>query len=230
MKLSAVLLARVVGLVEVADLNPRGKVRYPALTDMLIKHFDFKKFPQKPEEFDETKGIEFVEGLSPSGLGIDKLTVWHNGIGLDVRSSTTDAKKIIEESLSWLKQEAGLSYAPGMIKRWAYLSQLTVYSDANFERLNTAVSALSKRLTLLVSELQGSEFDYRPAGINLSFDRTAKPLPVADFTFQRRIDAPFSDNKYYSQAPLPTDAHISLLENFEADVLKTIVGNSNTQK
>ena len=69
MRLSAVLLARVIGFLEMNDLNPRGKVRLPAVASMLVDRFGFAKYPQKPEEFDETKGVEFVEG-SPMVLGL----------------------------------------------------------------------------------------------------------------------------------------------------------------
>jgi len=33
---------------------------------------------------------------------------------------------------------------------------------------------------------------------------------------ERKISAPFSANHYYSQAPLPTAAHMELLNEFEA--------------
>ena len=43
----------------------------------------------------------------------------------------------------------------------------------------------------------------------------AGPSP---FTIERRADTLFSESKYFSSAPLPTDEHISMLEAFEADV------------
>src|SRR5258708_7014237 len=142
MRLSAVLLARVIGFVEMNDLNPRGKVRLPVVASMIVDRFGFAKYPQKPEEFDEMKGVEFVEGSFES-VGIDKLTIWFNGVGIDVRSSTDDAKAILTNSLEWLRKEAGLAYSPDMIKRWASLSRVTFNSDVNFDLINPAVAKLA---------------------------------------------------------------------------------------
>src|SRR5438309_1740683 len=107
MRLSAVLLARVIGFVEMNDLNPRGKVRLPIVASMLVERFGFVKYPQKPEEFDETKGVQFIEG-NFDGIGIDKLTIWFNGVGIDVRSSTDEARAVLEKSFEWLKKDVGL--------------------------------------------------------------------------------------------------------------------------
>jgi hypothetical protein len=41
------------------------------------------------------------------------------------------------------------------------------------------------------------------------------PSMDALFTFERRSGAPFSENKYFSYAALPTDAHMGVLEKIE---------------
>lgn len=62
MQLSAVLLARVVALFEIYDLNPRGTLFYPDLVAGLVDRFRFQKFPQKFEDLNEQSGINFFEG------------------------------------------------------------------------------------------------------------------------------------------------------------------------
>jgi hypothetical protein len=37
----------------------------------------------------------------------------------------------------------------------------------------------------------------------------------ADFVLERRVNAPFEQNRFFSAAPLPTKMHIELLQNFE---------------
>jgi hypothetical protein len=218
MRLSAVLLARVIGFVEMNDLNPRGKVRLPIVAELIKDRFGFAKFPQKVEEFDEQKGVEFIEG-SFEDIGVDKLTIWFNGVGIDVRSSTEDARKILEKSLEWLKKDAGLTYSPEMIKRWAYVSQITFTSEVNFDLVNPAVTKLGKNLSAAVSRIQGGEFEFHSNWLGWNFDRTGRQFPISDFSIQRRADTPYSENKYFSNAPLPTEEHIKLVEQFEADLL-----------
>jgi hypothetical protein len=47
---------------------------------------------------------------------------------------------------------------------------------------------------------------------------TARKYQIAPFSIARRAEARFSEDKYYSEAPLPTDMHISLLEEFEESI------------
>jgi hypothetical protein len=219
MQLSAVLMARVIAFLEMNDVNPRGKVRLPVVAEMIRERFGFAKYPQKPEEFDEMKGVEFLEG-SIGDIGIDKLTIWFNGVGIDVRSSTDDAKKVLMQSFEWLRDEVGLTYQPEMIKRWAYLSQLTFYSDVNLDAMHPAVANLANRVTETVSRLQNSRFEFQANWIGWGFDRTINQFSISDFSIQRRKDTPFAEKKYFSQAPIPTEEHYALLEQFEADLLR----------
>jgi hypothetical protein len=41
---------------------------------------------------------------------------------------------------------------------------------------------------------------------------------IASFLITHRAEARFSENKYFSEAPLPTDMHIAFLEEYEAGI------------
>jgi len=62
MELASIILARAMAWVEPTDLNPRGAVFYPDLTKALVARYNFQKFPQKLEDFDESKGVAFGLG------------------------------------------------------------------------------------------------------------------------------------------------------------------------
>jgi hypothetical protein len=47
----------------------------------------------------------------------------------------------------------------------------------------------------------------------------ARKNGIASLIIEHRVNTPFEENKYFSEAPLPTKLHIKFLEEFEADVL-----------
>ena len=91
MELTSILLARAMAWVEPIDLNPRGVVFYPELTKALVARYNFQKFPQKLEDFDETKGVTFGVGRLGDAV-IEQLVIYTYGIVLDTRISTQESK------------------------------------------------------------------------------------------------------------------------------------------
>lgn len=222
MQLSAVTHARYLGFVETYDLNPRGKVFFPQILTALVERCNFQKFPKEYNELDEQKGVDFLEGKWGE-VTVDKLTIYRDGILIDTRSSTTDSERIFNEVLVWAASEFGVVYRPEMIKRKAYVSGLTFYSQIPLlAALNPALAALSDRISKAVSEIFHVDFQYEPTVITTHYDVSLKQIPVAAFTIQRRLQIPFSENKYFSEAPLPTDLHWELLQDFEAALKKQI--------
>ena len=222
MELSAVTLARYIGFVETFDLNPSGKVFFPDILEALVKRCHFQKFPKEYSELDAQKGVDFFDGKWGE-ITVDKLTIYQNGILIDTRSSTADSERILHEALLWAASEFGITYRSAMIKRKAYVSNLTFYSEAPLlATINPTLSTLSDGVGRAVSEILGGDFKYEPVGISVHYDQFLKQIPVAPFTIQRRIQTPFSENKYFSEAPLPTDVHWTLLQEFEADLVATL--------
>jgi hypothetical protein len=219
MKLSAVLLARALGFIETFDLNPKGQVFYPDVVREIVRRYQFQKFPQEFKDFDEQKGIEFLSGKAGNEV-IEKLVIYNSGILIDTRSSTDTSETLIKEALAWAKDKFNLNYRPEMIRRFGYVSQITFYSEASLNTLNPALQKLADKVTEVVSMIHREKIQYQTSSVTIHHDPLARKNQVAGFTIHPRIDTPFSENKYFSEAPTPTGTHIALLEEFEADVLR----------
>ncbi len=219
MQRSAVLLARCLAFVETYDLSPEGRIFFPDLVRELVTRYEFQKFPREFSEFDETKGIEFLEGRRGNDV-VWRLTIYSNGILLDTRSNTNISREILEEALTWGKEKFGLRYDPNMIKHVAYVSQLTFYSNVTLDALHPALKRLSQRVTDAVSEIHKEKIDYQTTAFTIQHDLLKRKNPLAGFTISPRIETPLADHKYFSEAPIPTDLHWELLEEFEAALRK----------
>jgi hypothetical protein len=218
MKLSAVILARSIAFVDINDLSPRGRLFFPALVPLIAQRFGFQVVPTKHEDFDETKGIKFSDGFYGESY-IQHLTVWSDGIGIDVRSSTEEGEAILKDALNWLSIEVGLNWTEDLVKRWAYLSQVTFFSDHIFSKTDPALEALSKALSREVSSNLSNEFDFQTTALTLNFDRALRSSPVAPFSIQRRGGVRFDEKKFFSEAPLKTFTHLQILEEYEKNLI-----------
>ena len=223
MQLAAVILARTLGYIETFDLNPRGKVFFPEIVPQIVDRYKFQKFPQTLEQFDESKGIEFHEGKSGDTV-IQKFVIWNTLLVVETRSNTTDSKKILEEMLTWGAETFGLNYHPGMLKHFGYVSDLTFHSDVPVLGISPALTRLAQKTSMAVSEIWQEPISYEPINLTVGHDPLARKYGIAGFSITRRAEAKFSENKYFSEAPLPTDLHLSLLEEFE-DAIKQNSGS-----
>lgn len=221
MKLSAILLARAIAYVEVYDLSPRGKIFYPDIVPEIVKRYKFQKFPKAIEEFDETKGIEFLEGKSGDTL-VSKFTVFNTLLVLETRSNTDDSRRILEEMLEWGAEKFKLNYHPGMIKRFAYVSAATFHSDVPLLNFNRVLANLSEKTSKALSEIWQEPVQYEPVQQTIGHDPLTRKYGIAPFTITHRAEARFSENKYFSEAPLPTDLHLKFLEEYEREVATEI--------
>jgi hypothetical protein len=216
MQLSAVILARTLAFLDVNELNPRGSVFFPKIVAAIVERYGFQTFPNKPEEFDESKGVTFADGYF-DGQAIENLTLYNDGIKLDVRSSTTQGSDILKGILEWLASDYGVSYGPKTISRWNFVSNVAFDWDLDIDFIGTALSALAERVTKELKHDGRVTDGFHVESINIDLDRTFGEKQIAPFTIQRRKKIAFSEGKYFSAAPLPTDVHISVLEEFEAN-------------
>ena len=221
MNLSSVILARTLAYIETFDLSPKGKIYYPDLARALVERYGFQKFPQSIEQFDEQNGVEFVEGKW-KGTVIQKFTIFTNLLTLETRSSTDESRQILEDILEWGVRKFQLNYKPEMISHFAYVSALTFFSEVPLLNANQPILNLADRTSQLVSEIWKEPVQYHGLNVAIGHDPLSRKYGIAAFYITRRADTKFSDNKYFSEAPLPTNAHMELLEMYEREVAEIL--------
>jgi hypothetical protein len=214
MELLSVRTARLLTFFLTDEINPRGRSLIHEVIPTFVERYKFVKYPQKYEEFDGANGIRF-EGGTWNGLETS-IVLYNNGVMVDTRSSTDDSEKILEDALKWAAETFGLTYKPEMLKRKAYLSELDVKCDTPLEAINPKLDAFIGKLTDTVTRLTGQRLVYNAAALWLNFDSSFAKGPAGAMRIERLVDVPFSENKYYASAPLPTNTHLEFLEEFEA--------------
>jgi|SRR5579863_9140528 len=217
MQLSSVVMARIFALFQTIELNPNGHVFMPDVAERLAKECRFVKYPQKPEEFVEEKGITFETGTF-KGQNIDKIIIFPGGIVVDTRDGTDASERTLAQLLEWGASEFGLAYRPEMLKRRVYVGSLIVSSDIPMLEINPVLRLISTVVTEQMEACLGRPLPYEPTGLTVGYDKLNTSFTPTAFTLERRDGLPFSDNKYYSNAPLKTQVHLQLLEAIEKAV------------
>jgi len=224
MKLLSVKQARAIWLIQLVDLNPRG-LNLVALIPPITKKYKFQQFPIQPEELGfgkEIKEIKFSGGSfqkdAQHDISID-LTLYNDGLVVDTRSSTEDSDSFLNEFLNWISIEFNLVPYQEVLRSKLYLSELFVKTDKSLNSLNQKLENFAKRLNSLIVGHGHHPIAFEVSGITLWTDPSVIS-PPGPFRFERTIDIPFSENRYYSAAPLQTDVHLEMLEELE-DILSS---------
>lgn len=217
MELLNIVRARSIWLFDLRDINPRGKYLELALISWLKDYYTFTKYPSSLTDIDQTRG----SGLVFSGgsfylredlpLNVD-LSIYNDGLVGDTRSSTSDTDAFVANVISSAVEKFDLVFHQEMIRRKLYVSELHVRSNRPLSRINPRLETFTSRL----ASLMGTQKDARLEPSSIGF-WPAEPAPegALRFIFERQLNTSASEQRYYSSAPLQTDDHLQLLNEFE---------------
>ena len=209
MKLLSVGLARVAWMFDVNELNPSGKDIFTHLLPSLIEDYKFKTHPTASDDL--SQGIKFTRGefVKEDGTVIAlNLTIFTDGIVADTFSSTTDSEAFLRVASADLP-ELGFAFDPEMIRKKAYLSQLTVKCSRPLHALNPKLVEFASHISSAVGETE-----FRFSAIELWPDQTRIVKP-ANFSFQQKLGESPDSDRYWSQAAVSTAKHLELLDELE---------------
>jgi len=215
MKLLAVRSARSIWLVPTYFLNPKGLFIRP-IFEAIKARYSFIKTPlDYPFPPPAGEGLKFENGAFKGQSGtilIVSMTLHDDGIVLETRSSTDDGDAFLEDLLIWGSNEYGLpSYRELQIKK-IYASELNVSFLKTPVIFNSKLDPFLKEASSIIGDEKKGKTDF--LGFQLATDPGLSDKPPM-FRFEREINIPFKENRYYSFAPTTTAAHLKLLEKLE---------------
>lgn len=206
--------ARAIWLVDSRDLNPRGIDIWPILV-ALRDRYNFQTYPKTVEEANEyaPSGIVFMNGSFAVGSGrhtIVKATMYGDGLVVDSALSTDFCEAFLADALNFLSSQFGLTYSPEMVHTKIYTSELIVRTDKNLNRFFAPIETVRAQLDALTG------LHFEPMGFGFTIDLQASTAKPAPFRFEREMAKSFTQQRYYSCAPLRTHQHEDLLCQMEA--------------
>lgn len=219
MKLISVDTARTSWLFPLSELNPTGR----SLTNVflgLAERYSFKKFPNHTlDAAGEDKAITFEEGEFANRAGakvIVKLRVYSDGCVADCWSSTKDAEDFLKDVMAWLRTEHGLALPADRVIRSLYFSELTVTTNKNLVTLSLKLRDFAEELSAKVKEFSGYDMGFNVGSIGFWPNDPKNRLAPGTFRFENKAGTLPKEKRYYSQAPLPTEEHLAVIDKFEA--------------
>ena len=220
MRVLKIITARSIWLFPLTDLNPKGKAIDKELIEWLKKTYQFQKFPSSAFDYDnETKTLTFDGGKFKAGyegggkeryIGVG-LIIYQDGLVANSASSTTDSDNFLSDALESATKELGL-VAPERIRKKLYFSEIDIRLDRPISLLNPKLENLAHRISELRTEDPHIAFEF--SGVSF-LPQPQMQATISGFHLERKINTEWTENRYYTKAPLQTEAHLKLLEEFE---------------
>jgi hypothetical protein len=221
-KLISVPLAQTIKAVRASH----GLGYLPDAVRAVVDRYKFVEFPTQPHEFlpaDPNQPTSFRHGkieIESRTVVIAQLQVYQMGFVVNTDTNTTDSDWIADDILHWASSHFEITFEP--IRPVGHLSQLEVQFEKRIADFFPALKAVSAGMSKGLDDFWEFHPSYELASLTFSFDPSLHPsLVPAFFKIEPRVNIAFEENIYFSEAPLSTDNHVTLLERFERVCLES---------
>jgi hypothetical protein len=218
MKIIAFELGQVLYLISTDEVRPLSGVYPPDLVRQIVERYLFMVFPTDLIEASKS-GFKFAMGTFTNGdktIPIQKFEAYSDGIVV-ATCHTDDSIALLNDVVPWLISEFG--YRTPMTVKLRYTSNVIVDFEKSLERLITPFSLMSKEYARYLKEYAAIDAEIDVVRIGLGADPVGFPPFVnTNFLLDRRVDTPYTQNRYFCSAPLPTQAHVDFLQSMESQL------------
>jgi len=218
MELIGVDRSKIVSLFFVS--NPEGQPIRSEMAFALTQKYGFAVAPSKIEELQADKVI-FGQG-SFQGVSIESLEVYSDGIIATAKSPSDKLDAFLEDLLSWSEATFGMKRIETHKVNTVYESHIIVKADPSILSIMDGLNSLRIELQKNLLNTSNITAQVEQFGYSFAVDQTAVAgLKPISFRLERKQDASFTSNLFYSSAPLKTEDHLALLKKAETIGKKT---------
>jgi hypothetical protein len=213
---------RVVVLTDLLEFGSAPGLRAIDMLELARQRYGFALFPDISKRTNREEPLKFEHGLVPEG-GLDVHLFEIHPQGIVAECDTTEhAEAFLDDVFGWAQKELKLKRADQTGIR-VYSSSLVV----QFENDANGLLAKHKEVVGLISSALRKTYKFSLSagmariGIRPDPEELSPRMAglIVEFSLERRVFAPYSEQKFYSTAPLPTKDHIELLNRLEQAVL-----------
>ena len=154
---------------------------------------------------------------------VDFLQIYRYAVAVTTRTNTVDSDLILQDALTWAATKFRLEFEPirpGILHN----SQLEVrLEEKSLADLFPALREIGVAIASNLDEFWPVQPPYELIALTLWFDKSKFPpvIPAA-FRLDRREGTAFEDNLYWSEAPMSTDNHLTVLSRLEQVCLERL--------
>jgi len=199
------------------------KVMPLELATAVKQRYEFIKAPSDGTQLNQP--VDFQAGKfkwSDKVIGVEQFVVAYVGnkatsLGVSTRESTDASEAFLEDLIAWASRQYNLD--PKEVLPRSYFSQVEFVLSRPLHERFAELRPISDGITEFVRGYGLEQCPlYEMTGLSLNYDfvkyEDLKPGPQP-FAVERRLGATFDENKYFSQAPLRTQDHRTILERLE---------------
>jgi hypothetical protein len=211
--------SRVILLIQMT--RPAGQPYLPEVAAKLAQRYSFQRLPSLD---DLTSGMQTFSIGKFSDVQINDFQVYPDGVVVSARVDTDLLEAFLEDVLSWSKNEIGLMELPFLKSQTFFESAIVVKSDTDLAAgLVPALRVFTEAVNKATHGYR-SEVPYQFTGLTFDQDPAlpAGSRKLLRFGLERRVNVGFSENVFYSVAPLRTKDHLALLKELEDLALKAL--------
>jgi len=199
--------------------RPFGTFGYlPDAVKKTVDKFQFVDYPKETFQLfpsDTTQPIPFRHGrvvINDRVIVIDWLQIYVGGIQVTTQTNTTDALTALDYIADWGIREFGLTLEP--VKSPGFFSQINIRFERPLPELFPQLRPIAREISARHPDILTFRPEFELGALQFVYETKSNFNPVV-FRIERAANIPFAENLYLSDAPLTTDDHVKVLEDFE---------------